>query len=306
MNRQPQTLNITLSGQRLDVFLSEQTGLSRSHIKNMIGDGNVTVNGETATKSGRALKVGDTVQYVIPQPKTLEAQPQNIPIEIIYQDSDLAVVNKPQGMTVHPAAGNPDKTLVNALLFHLDSLSAINGAIRPGIVHRLDKDTSGLLVVAKNDAAHRSLAAQIEKKTCKRIYIAVVDGIVKQDAGKYEGAIARSPSDRKLMALVSSGRPALTYYKVLERYNSNTLLELELATGRTHQIRVHCKYAGHPITADPAYNARKPRYALNGQLLHAAKLGFVHPRTGENMNFSAPPPSYFQEALDRLRTGESI
>ena len=219
----------------------------------------------------------------------------------IVEDSDLLVVNKPQGMTVHPAVGNYRGTLVNALLFHLKNLSGINGAIRPGIVHRLDKNTSGLLVVAKNDAAHLSLSRQIADKTCSRIYRALVDGIVKEDEGVIATQIGRSPSDRKKMAVVKDGKPAVTHFRVLERFREYTYMEFRLETGRTHQIRVHCKYLHHPIVGDDVYNTNKCRFALKGQLLHAFQLGFLHPASGERMEFFAPLPDYFEKILNRLR-----
>ena len=287
------------SAERLDVFLSQETELTRSHIKKLIESGNITVNG-VIVKSGKTLNIGDTVDLLIPEPQALDAAAENIPIDIVYEDKDLAVINKPQGMTVHPASGNYTGTLVNALLYHLDALSGINGAIRPGIVHRLDKDTSGLLVVAKNDKAHVSLSKQIAEKTCKRIYRAIVDGIVKDDNGTIITNIGRSPADRKKMAVVQSGRQAITNYKVLQRFSRNTYIEFQLQTGRTHQIRVHSKHIGHPVTGDPVYNKKESGFNLSGQLLHAYYLSFVHPVSGEKLEFSAALPETFIKVLEKL------
>lgn len=287
-------------GTRLDVFVAEKAECTRSHAKNLIEEGNVTVNGTKAAKSGALLKAGDVVVIVNPAPKELDLSPQDIPIEIVWQDEDFAVVNKPQGMVVHPAPGAYDNTLVNALLFKLSSLSGINGVARPGIVHRLDKDTSGLLVVAKNDFAHISLQKQIAEKSAKRYYYALVDGVVQKDSGEIRNFLARSTADRKKYAVAKDGRLAITLYKVVKRYSVYTLMEYELKTGRTHQIRVHSRYIGHPVVGDRTYGG-SDAFGLNGQLLHAYKLVLTHPRTGEEMTFTAPLPDYFQSVLDKLK-----
>ena len=287
-------------GMRLDVFVAEKAECTRSHAKNLIEEGNVTVNGTKAAKSGALLKAGDVVVIVNPAPKELDLSPQDIPIEIVWQDEDFAVVNKPQGMVVHPAPGAYDNTLVNALLFKLSSLSGINGVARPGIVHRLDKDTSGLLVVAKNDFAHISLQKQIAEKSAKRYYYALVDGVVQKDSGEIRNFLARSTADRKKYAVAKDGRLAITLYKVVKRYSAYTLMEYELKTGRTHQIRVHSRYIGHPVVGDRTYGG-SDAFGLNGQLLHAYKLVLTHPRTGEEMTFTAPLPDYFQSVLAKLK-----
>ena len=287
-------------GTRLDVFVAEKAECTRSHAKNLIEEGNVTVNGIKAAKSGALLKAGDVVVIINPAPKELDLSPQDIPIEIVWQDEDFAVVNKPQGMVVHPAPGAYDNTLVNALLFKLSSLSGINGVARPGIVHRLDKDTSGLLVVAKNDFAHISLQKQIAEKSAKRYYYALVDGVVQKDSGEIRNFLARSTADRKKYAVAKDGRLAITLYKVVKRYSVYTLMEYELKTGRTHQIRVHSRYIGHPVVGDRTYGG-SDAFGLNGQLLHAYKLVLTHPRTGEEMTFTAPLPDYFQSVLDKLK-----
>ena len=287
-------------GTRLDVFVAEKAECTRSHAKNLIEEGDVTVNGIKAAKSGALLKAGDVVVIVNPAPKELDLSPQDIPIEIVWQDEDFAVVNKPQGMVVHPAPGAYDNTLVNALLFKLSSLSGINGVARPGIVHRLDKDTSGLLVVAKNDFAHISLQKQIAEKSAKRYYYALVDGVVQKDSGEIRNFLARSTADRKKYAVAKDGRLAITLYKVVKRYSVYTLMEYELKTGRTHQIRVHSRYIGHPVVGDRTYGG-SDAFGLNGQLLHAYKLVLTHPRTGEEMTFTAPLPDYFQSVLDKLK-----
>lgn len=287
-------------GTRLDVFVAEKAECTRSHAKNLIEEGDVTVNGIKAAKSGALLKAGDVVVIVNPAPKELDLSPQDIPIEIVWQDEDFAVVNKPQGMVVHPAPGAYDNTLVNALLFKLSSLSGINGVARPGIVHRLDKDTSGLLVVAKNDFAHISLQKQIAEKSAKRYYYALVDGVVQKDSGEIRNFLARSTADRKKYAVAKDGRLAITLYKVVKRYSAYTLMEYELKTGRTHQIRVHSRYIGHPVVGDRTYGG-SDAFGLNGQLLHAYKLVLTHPRTGEEMTFTAPLPDYFQKVLDKLK-----
>lgn len=285
--------------ERLDVFLSEKLDKTRSAVKKLVDDGEISVGGNKV-KAGRTLKIGEEIFVNIPDPVKLDLEAENIPLDIIYQDKDIAIINKPQGMTVHAGNGTHGSTLVNALLYHLDSLSGINGVIRPGIVHRIDKDTSGLLVVAKNDAAHLSLSEQIKNKTCHRIYLALLEGTVKQNDGIIDTFIGRSDKNRTMMAVKDSGRRAVTHFKVLKRYKEFTFAEFRLETGRTHQIRVHCKYIGHPIVGDPVYGYEKQKFKLNGQLLHAWKLELTHPSTGERMSFEAPLPDYFQAVLQKL------
>lgn len=287
---------------RVDVFLSEKTGETRSRIKKLSDDGAITIAGRKA-KASDGVKIGDVVAVEIPENVPCVAEPENIPVEIIYQDNDLAVVNKPQGMTVHAGAGQSSGTLVNALLSALDHLSGVGGVMRPGIVHRIDKDTSGLLVVAKNDKAHISLSEQIAKKTCHRKYYALLEGCVKADKGRIATNIGRSPTDRLKMAVLpdGKGKNAITDYEVVERFGGDyTLCRFILFTGRTHQIRVHAKYMGHPVVGDPVYGYKKQKFSLNGQLLHAYSLSFVHPTTGEEMTFFAPLPDYFVEVLSKL------
>ncbi|HBN28464.1 MAG TPA: RNA pseudouridine synthase [Clostridiaceae bacterium] len=286
---------------RIDVFLSEKIeNMSRSHAQKLIGQNDVLVNGNIV-KCNYKIKKNDIVLVTIPEPQKLEVTPEDIDIEILYEDEYLVVVNKPQGMVVHPAAGHSSGTLVNALLSKCSNLSTINGVVRPGIVHRIDKDTSGVLVVAKNDMAHISLAEQIKKHTVNRIYVAIVEGRIKDDEGTINLPIGRHPVERKKMAVVQNGRNAVTHYKVLERYEKNTYIQAKLETGRTHQIRVHMAYIGHPLVGDPVYGFKKQRFKLNGQALHAKTLGFIHPATGEYMEFSAEPPLYFTELLNKLR-----
>lgn len=287
-------------GERLDVFSAEKIKKSRSHAKKLIDNGFITVNGEKQ-KCGYVLKIGDEIEIGEPELKPLDVKPVNIPIEIIYQDDDLAVINKPQGLTVHAGNGTGDDTLVNALLYSLDKLSGINGVLRPGIVHRIDKDTSGLLLVAKNDEAHLSLAEQIEKKTCKRYYLALLHGKVKNDEGRIDNFLGRDPKDRTAFAVLPAGRRAVTDYKVLKRYEGYTLCEFSLWTGRTHQIRVHSKYLGCPVVGDKTYGPKKCPFDLKGQLLHAYKITFKHPKTGEELTFECDIPDYFKSVLKKLK-----
>lgn len=296
-------LKAALSYRRLDLFISEKTDLSRSRVKTLCEDGLVFLNGKSA-KPSDAVREGDEVCFTEPDPVTLDLTPQNMPLDIVYEDGDIAVINKAQGVTVHAGGGTRGNTLVNALLYHLDSLSGINGVVRPGIVHRIDKDTSGLLVVAKNDAAHASLASQIEKKTCKREYLALLEGVLKEDSGRIETFIGRSDKDRKLMAVTNSGRRAATRFEVEKRYEKYTLTRFTLETGRTHQIRVHAKYMGHPVVGDKAYGFKKQSFTLDGQLLHAYRLTLTHPETGELMTFTAPLPDYFERVLYSIRKTE--
>lgn len=284
---------------RVDVFLAKNTDLTRSYIKRLGDDGNVLVN-NTPCKANKNLKSGDLVEIIIPEPENLDVKPENLPIDIVYEDEDLAVINKPQGLTVHAGNGTKGSTLVNALLYHLESLSGINGVIRPGIVHRIDKNTSGLLVVAKNDKSHLAIAKQLETKTCNRIYLALLEGVVKDDNGIITTFIDRDKKDRKKMAVSSSGREAITEYKVIKRYKCYTLCEFSLKTGRTHQIRVHSKYIGHPIVGDPEYGYKNQKFKLNGQLLHAYKLKFIHPSTGKEVEFSVDMPDYFKNVLKKI------
>ena len=292
-----------------DYVITDQTGridkvltilepeITRSQLKNLINDGHVTVNGQPV-KPKYKVQAGDKISLVKPEPQSLELTPENIPLDIVYEDDDMIVVNKPQGMVVHPAPGHPNHTLVNALLYH-SPLSTINGTFRPGIVHRIDKDTSGLLMVAKNDLAHQSLAEQLRNKTNKREYLALVYGQIKEDEGTIDAPLGRNPQDRKKQAVVKDGRHAVTHFKVVKRYDNFTLVKCILETGRTHQIRVHMKYIGHPLVGDPLYGPRKV-IGKDGQFLHAALLGFKHPRTGEEMVFEAPLPENFQKMLDKL------
>lgn len=292
-------LIIKEGGARLDKALADLTELSRSQANEEIKKGTVLVNGKAA-KAKYAVKVGDVISYQVPEEEILEYKAEDIPLDIIYEDEDVAVVNKPQGMVVHPSAGHPSGTLVNALMYHVKDLSSINGVVRPGIVHRIDKDTSGLLMIAKNDTAHNALAAELKDKKSLRKYIAIVHGNLPNDRGMIEAPIGRSEKDRKKQAVTAKGKEAVTRFQVLERFGDYTLVELTLETGRTHQIRVHMAYIGHPVAGDPAYGPRKT-LKEEGQFLHAQTLGFTHPSTGEEMEFTAPAPAIFQETLEKLR-----
>ena len=285
---------------RLDKFLAGHMPQTRSYIKNAIVSGAVRVNGHTA-KPGDKLRAGDTVVIRLEPPQEVDAQPEDIPVDIVYQDASIAVVNKPQGMVVHPAPGHYSGTLVNALLFHLHDLSGIGGELRPGIVHRIDKDTSGLLVVAKNDDAHASLSAQIAAKTARRIYAAIVHGNIKEDTLTIDKPIGRSRTDRKKMAVDAAGRDAVTHIRVIERFGAYTYIKAELETGRTHQIRVHLASIHHPVAGDAVYGPKKVRLHSGGQLLHAETLMLEHPVTCEQMVFHAPLPDYFERTLAGLR-----
>lgn len=290
-----------LESVRLDTYLSSiLENTSRSQLKKHIDNGDILVNGKKM-KAGYMLNQGDIIEVIdISQPQ-IDLQPQDIPLEVIYETEDYAIINKPQGMVVHPAVGNYDGTLVNALLYRMKSLSNINGEYRPGIVHRLDKDTSGLIVIAKNDKAHRDLAKQIESKECKRYYLALVEGVVK-DGGTIETNLVRNPQDRKSYVVCgeSQGKHAVTIYKVEKTFKNHTLLECELKTGRTHQIRVHCKYINHPIVGDPVYGVKKQKIKCNGQLLHAYKLVLKDPATQEVKTFECPLPNYYADILNKL------
>lgn len=283
-------------GRRLDVLLSEQSGLTRSRVASLMEEGRVTVDGIVVTKAGHKAKAGQSIILTIPAPKPAVPEAQDIPLTILYEDNDLAVVVKPCGMVVHPAAGNEDGTLVNALLHHLDSLGGIGGELRPGIVHRLDKDTSGLLLVAKNDASQLALSEQLSARTMEKHYRALVEGNVKEDSGRVEAAIARSKKDRKKMAVDDEGREAITEWTVLQRGRGVTLLDVHILTGRTHQIRVHTKHIGHPVCGDPIYGSAKgakvPRL-----MLHAYSLTFTHPASGQRMTFTAELPEEFLRGM---------
>ena len=289
-------------GERLDVFAAALAGITRSRAGALIRQGSVVVDGAAQAKAGFRLKPGMVVRVALPPAAPVALQAEDIALDILYQDDDLAVVFKPSGMVVHPAAGNETGTLVNALLTHLDNLSGIGGEIRPGIVHRIDKDTSGLLLVAKNDFAHVALSGQIKAHTVKRAYRAIVIGGFKEHEGTVEGPIGRHPTDRKRMAIVPGGRDATTHWTALEPLRGATLIEARLTTGRTHQIRVHMASIGHPVLGDPVYGPKKsPCPVQGGQLLHAFRLGFVHPRTGEEMLFEADPEPRFMYWLEKLR-----
>lgn len=298
-------------GKRIDLFISENTELTRSAAARLIETGSVLADG-VATAKNYKLRGGETVELELPEPEDAEAVPQDIPLDVIYEDGDIIVVNKPRGMVVHPAPGNPDGTLVNALLWHCkDSLSGIGGVVRPGIVHRIDKDTGGLLVVAKNDAAHVDLSAQIKVHAVARIYYAIILGNLKEDEGTVDAPIGRHPVDRKKMAVIRSSehrsREAITHWKVIERFGRFTLVRCQLETGRTHQIRVHMSSIGHPLLGDTVYGGdgtqfeSRHRALINGQCLFAAELNLTHPRTKEMMKFSAPLPDYFEKLICELR-----
>lgn len=272
---------------------------SRSQVQQWLKDGAVSVNGEPV-KANYKVKSADAIVVEVPEPEELEIVAEDLPIEIVYEDDDVAVVNKPQGMVVHPSAGHAQGTLVNALMYHMKNLSSINGVIRPGIVHRIDKDTSGLLMIAKNDQAHEALAQQLKDKTSLRKYIALVHGVIPHEKGTINAPIGRSKVDRKMQAIREDGKPAVTHFTVLERFENFTLVELQLETGRTHQIRVHMKYIGYPLAGDPVYGPKKTLKG-NGQFLHAKLLGFTHPQTNERMTFEAPLPEVFKKTLEKLR-----
>lgn len=288
---------------RLDKYLAEQfPEQTRSYLQKLIKEGQVLVNGK-CVKAGYALTSGDEVSVNIPEPKELEVEPQKMDLDIVYEDADVILINKPKGMVVHPAPGHTTDTLVNGLLYHCkDQLSGINGVARPGIVHRIDRDTTGILIVCKNDKSHNSIAAQLKEHSINRRYRALVHGNLKEDSGTVEGPIGRHPVDRKKMAINErNGKPAVTHYTVLERFGNYTFIECVLETGRTHQIRVHMSSIGHPLVGDEVYGPAKCPFKLQGQCLHAMVLGFVHPNSGEYMEFSAELPIYFSQLLNRLR-----
>ena len=289
------------AGRRIDAWLAEAVEtLTRSAAARLLEEGLVTSGGRPLTKSYR-LTGGETVALVLPEAEPVDLIPQDIPLDIVYEDSDVIVVNKPKGLVVHPAPGHPDGTLVNALLFHCgSSLSGVGGGLRPGIVHRIDRDTSGLIIAAKNDLAHQGLAAQLQDHTLARTYQCIVIGNLRQDSGTVNAPIGRHPTDRKRMAVVSGGRTAVTHWQVLDRFAGYTHLRCRLETGRTHQIRVHMAHTGHPILGDTVYGAKRAVPGLQGQCLHAVGLRFLHPRTGEPVNLSCGLPREFQEQLKKL------
>jgi 23S rRNA pseudouridine1911/1915/1917 synthase len=291
-------------GKRLDVFISEELeDMSRSAVQKLIESGNISVNNRSVNKNYK-LRDGDIIELERPLPVSLDILPENIPLDILYEDDDLIVVNKPQGMVVHPAPGHYSGTLVNALMYHCgDNLSGINGVLRPGIVHRIDKDTSGILVSAKSDLAHNSLSAQLAEHSMRRIYNAIVYNGFKEESGTVDKCIARSQNDRKKMAVTEhGGRRAVTHYRVLENLSKFAHLELQLETGRTHQIRVHMSHIGHPLLGDEVYGPKKSPFNTQGQVLHAKVLGFIHPRSGEYMEFETELPDYFKQLINILRT----
>ncbi|HFI0234978.1 TPA: RluA family pseudouridine synthase [Streptococcus suis] len=292
-------VRVEIGGVRLDKALADLTDLSRSVANEQIKAGLVLVNGQ-AKKAKYSVQAGDVISYQVPEVEEIDYVAEDIPLEIVYQDEDVAVVNKPQGMVVHPSAGHTSGTLVNALLYHVKDLSGINGVLRPGIVHRIDKDTSGLLMIAKNDEAHTKLAAELKEKKSLRKYLAIVHGNLPNDRGMIEAPIGRSEKDRKKQAVTAKGKEAVTRFQVLERFGDYSLVELTLETGRTHQIRVHMAYIGHPVAGDEAYGPRKTLKG-HGQFLHAQTLGFTHPRTGELVEFTAEAPAIFKETLEKLR-----
>ena len=290
------------AGKRADAWLAERAeGLTRSAAVRLMEEGRVTAGGKPLAKNYR-LTGGETVEIALPDPEPIEAVPKDIPLDVVYEDGDVIVVNKPKGLVVHPAPGHLDGTLVNALLYHCgDSLSGVGGAMRPGIVHRIDRDTSGLLIAAKNDFAHQGLAAQLQDHTLSRIYRCIVTGNLREDQGTVDAPIGRHRTDRKKMAVVPGGRPAVTHWRALERFPGFTYVECRLETGRTHQIRVHMAYLGHPLLGDVVYGAKKPVPGLQGQCLHAVGLRFLHPRTGEAVELSCPLPEEFDRQLEKLR-----
>ena len=299
---------ITEDFARLDVcaagILERETGGTRSAARKLIDDGRVTINGSPA-KANMKVRAGDVIRIMLPEPEPIDAEPEDIPLDIVYEDSSIAVINKPKGMVVHPAPGNARGTLVNALMYHMKDLSGIGGVIRPGIVHRIDKMTSGLLVIAKNDAAHLSLSEQIKEHTARRTYLSLVCGNIKEDNGTIDIPIGRHPTDRKRMTVYRAGasgtyRDAVTHFTVLERFGQYTLTENVLETGRTHQIRVHMAYIKHPLVGDDVYGSGKNPFGIDGQALHAVRLELTHPETGEKMHFFAPLPDWFGKTLKKL------
>ena len=293
-------IKATQVGSRLDKAISDASNVSRTQANDLIKADAVFVNGEVKKAKYKVLE-NDLVSFVIPEPEVLSYEAENIPLDIVYEDDDVAVINKPQGMVVHPSAGHHSGTLVNALMYHMTKLSSINGVIRPGIVHRIDKDTSGLLMVAKNDQAHELLAAQLKDHSSKRRYLAIIHGNLLNDRGVIEAPIGRNPKDRKKQAVIAGGKHALTHFEVLERFGEFTLVNLTLETGRTHQIRVHMAYIGHPVAGDPLYGPKNVLKPNHGQFLHAEILGFKHPTSQEWLEFEIDPPKLFKSTLEKLR-----
>lgn len=295
-------LTADTSGERADQFVARWVeGLTRSSAQKLLEGGKVTCRGKQLKKNAR-LEAGDQLLVTLPDPEPLDVLPQNIPLDIVYEDEDVVVVNKPVGMVVHPAPGHPEGTLVNALLYHCGkSLSGINGVLRPGIVHRIDRDTSGLIIAAKNDAAHLALAEQLQDHSLARTYECIVVGTLREDSGTVDAPIARHHTDRKKMAVVPGGKRAVTHWRVLERYSGYTRVECRLETGRTHQIRVHMAHLNHPVLGDTVYGSKKPYPGLAGQCLHAKKLCFLHPSTGEAVQVECPLPSYFTAVIRKLK-----
>ena len=288
-------------GLRIDKYLADIfEDKSRSFIQGLIEKENVKVNNKIP-KSNYKLKKSDEIEIIIPEPEILKVEAENIPIDIVYEDEDVIVVNKPQGMVVHPAPGNYNGTLVNALLYHCKDLSSINGVIRPGIVHRIDKDTSGILVVAKNDESHNKLSLQLKDHSMKREYYALIEGRLKNDSGTIDKPLGRCKKDRLKIGIVEDGKRAVTHYEVIERYNGYTLIKCILETGRTHQIRVHMASIGFPLVGDPLYGFKRQKFKLEGQVLHAKTLGFIHPTSGKYMEFTSELPKYFSDLLNKLR-----
>lgn len=296
----------TEKGERLDVLLTKHLGsFSRSHVQKLIADGQVMVNGKQV-KANYKVEQNESIGVSVPEVRPVELVPEDIPLNILYEDADIIVINKPRGMVVHPAAGNYSGTLVNALLKHCKDLSGINGIVRPGIVHRLDKDTSGVMVVAKNDQAHLHLAEQIKNRTASRRYLAIVHGNIKEDHGLVNAPIGRHPTERKKMAVVlENSKEAITKFQVIERFGNYTLIECKLLTGRTHQIRVHMAYIGHPVVGDPKYGPDKQHFDISGQALHSKELTLTHPRTEKKMLFTAPVPGDIDDILKLLRKNKS-
>ena len=295
------------AGVRIDKYLAEQLpDITRSYLQKLLKDGSVQMNGKPV-KASTKTAVGAVIALTIPEPEEPEILPENIPLDILYEDSDVILINKPKNMVVHPAAGHYTGTLVNALMYHCrGDLSGINGVLRPGIVHRIDKDTTGVLIVCKNDRAHNALAEQLKEHSITRKYRAIVCGNLKEDEGTVDAPLGRHPQDRKKMAIVrSGGKRAVTHYRVLERFGNDTYIECQLETGRTHQIRVHMASLGHPLLGDEIYGRAKSPFKLEGQTLHAMVLGFIHPTTGEYMEFEAPLPEYFEKLLEKLRKSGS-
>ena len=297
------TVPESAEGARTDVFLAEALSpLTRSHIQKLIRDGMVMIGG-VSVRGSRKLRTGETVEVLLPEPKEAEILPEDIPLDILYEDDDVILVNKPKGLVVHPAAGHEGGTLVNALMYHCrDRLSGINGVLRPGIVHRIDRDTTGVMIACKNDRAHNCIAEQLKEHSSTRRYRALVSGVIKEEEGIIDSPIARDPANRKRMKCgIPGGKRAVTHYRVLERFAKATYVECVLETGRTHQIRVHMASIGHPLLGDQVYGPEKNPWHLEGQALHAMTFGFIHPSTGEYMEFTAPLPAYFEELLQKLR-----